>query len=573
MAEFLLLCGQDGVTDTYTPGNLEAIADRILPSNAPRNVDIVRNDGVVSCAINAPDSLATHGASVCLGQMIPPSEDWHEPGASRPDGSYGIARVDATSVELVADVTASRTLYYRLFDDLFVASSSQRAIGHFADEFVLNDTAIAWMISNGNLGPEQTWDERVDHVLPHGTVRLDRSIWDLTASTNPATFDPTDEPTSIHRDRLVAALDDTFGALDIDTARWEVPLSGGLDSREILRRVRDSDGPRAITWGTDEALENPESDAVRARELAEEYDVDHRYYSLPVAPDDAETVIERFVIASEGRVDNISGYLDGFDVFADLTHRGVEGLIRGDEGFGWKTVGSSQGVRQVIGARMVDDLNIFDSISVPGEHRQELPGRLTRAPRESVATWRDRLYHTYRIPILLAGLTSLKTPYIEVVNPFLTRRTLETVRRFPDDLRTEKQLYTEYVKEQSPEVPVATQSANPDAEQFLARDEVQAFLKTELDTDHAREIFGEELVDYAVEGLSDGNGAGETTEWTFDAVKRRVGRRLPTSMIRTIVTYTPVDRPVSSVSKSRLAFRLYIISTMTERLVNDANQL
>ncbi len=574
MAELLVVCGRNGTTDTYTADDLETIADRILPSNAPRDVEIIRDDGVITCTINAPDSLPIHGASVCLGQMIPPRENWHEPGSSRPDGSYGIVRTDTDSVELVADVTASRTLYYRLFDDLFVASTSQRAIGHFADDFILDDVAIAWMISSGGLGPEQTWDERVEHVLPHGSVRLDRSTWELTEATQPATFEPTGEPKSVHHDRLVTALDDTFDAIELDTEHWELPLSGGLDSREILLRLCDHEGLRTITWGTDAALDHPESDAVKARELAAACGVDHRYYTIPETPNDVETVFERFVTAGEGRIDHISGYLNGFSVFADLTNRDIGGLIRGDEGFGWKTVRSPMAVRQVTGAQMIDDYDTFSSLSVPGVRRQEFPKRLERASGESLATWRDRLYHTYRLPVILGALTALKTPYVEVVNPFLTQRILETVRRFPDELRTEKQLYAEYVRERSPDVPVATQSANPDEEQFLKSDEAQAFLQSELDTDHARVVLGAELVDYTLDGLKNEREDGETTsELTLDTFKRQIGSRLPKSITRRIEAHTSIDRPRSSMSPSRLAFRLYIIDTMVDQLTHDADYL
>ena len=574
MAEVLVACGRDGVVDSYTPGEFETIADRILPDNAARNVEVIRDDGVATCIINGSDSLATHGASVCLGQLIPPREDWSEPGAPRPDGSYGLVRVDADSIELVADVTASRTLYYRLFDDLLVVSTAQRAIGHFADEFVLDDGAIAWMVANGNLGPAQTWDERVEWVLPHGTVRLDRSAWELTETTQPATFESTDEPKSVHRDRLGTALDETFAAFDVDADAWELSLSGGLDSREILRRLRDAEGLRAISWGTEDALDTPGSDAARARELAAASDVEHRYYTLPELPDDGETVLDRFVTAGEGRTDHIAGYLDGCSVFADLSTRGVHGLVRGDEGFGWKTVGAPRDVRKVIAAMMVDDYDKFRSLSVPEAQQQQFPERLERRPEESLATWRDRLYHTHRLPVLMGALTAIKTPYVEVVNPFLTQRILETVRTVPDELRTDKRLYAEYVKERSPDVPVATQSANPDAERFLACDGSRAFFRCSLDTDHARSVFGDELLEYTLDGLGDERGTGDATSGlTLDAVKRRVGRRLPKSTVRRIVAHTPVDRPASAISPARLAFRLYIIDTMVDRLTHDADFL
>lgn len=56
-------------------------------------------------------------------------------------------------------------------------------------------------------------------------------------------------------------------------------------------------------------------------------------------------------------------------------------------------------------------------------------------------------------------------------------------------------------------------------------------------------------------------------------LKRRVGSRPPKSIIQLIEAQTFIERPVSLMSRSRLAFRLYIIETIVEKLVHDANCL
>ncbi len=575
MAELISLCGRNGVIDSYTAVDLKTIVDQILPSNAPRETDIVRDDGVLTCRINFPDSSPTVGTTTCLGQMIPPTDNWHESGAPRPDGSYGIVRANTDAIELVADETASRTIYYRLFEDLLVASTSQRAIAHFADEFVLNEAAVAWMISSGNLGPSQVWDTRINHVPPGSVVRLDRSKWEVAETTREVVFDPIDEPVSVHRKQLIESIDSTFAALDVDTDRWELPLSGGLDSREILIRLQDRDNLQTLTWGTEAALDDPESDAVRARELAQACDVPHRYYTLPDTPKDVEEVFDRFVTAGEGRIDHISAYTDGFGVFEDLASRNVDGLVRGNEGFGWRPAGSSATVRDIIGAEMIDDYETLPDLSIPGHNRQHLPKRLQRSSNESLSTWRDRLYHTYRIPVILGALTSLKTPYVEVVNPFLTQRIMETVRRLPDEMRTNKQLYADYVQQRSPDVPIAKRSAIPDGAHLLARDSSKEFLHSQLDTEHARSVLGNKLIEYAIEEIKVDRGAdgSRSGDLLLDAFKRQIGHRLPLSVVRLIESYTPVQRPSLSISGSQLAFRLYIIETMVEHMTRDVDRL
>ena len=92
-----------------------------------------------------------------------------------------------------------------------------------------------------------------------------------------------------------------------------------------------------------------------ARELADACDVPHRYYTLPETPEDVGEVFDRFVTAGEGRIDHVSGYIDGFGVFADLANSNVNGLIRVDEGFGWRPVGSPAAVWEVIGTPTIDD--------------------------------------------------------------------------------------------------------------------------------------------------------------------------------------------------------------------------
>ena len=57
---------------------------------------------------------------------------------------------------------------------------------------------------------------------------------------------------------------------------------------------------------------------------------------------------------------------------------------------------------------------------------------------ESLTVWRDTLYHEYRIPVYLAALGDLKLPYVEQMNPLLSRKILTVFRCFPDHLRKGK---------------------------------------------------------------------------------------------------------------------------------------
>lgn len=582
MAELVYLCGRGGATESFSDDDLRTIARRILPDNAPYRTDITRERDIVYCLVNGNTSLAKHDTSVCMGQMIPREEGWHRPGTSIPDGTYGIVRADDETVELLTDMTGSRTLFYLRLQNLFVVSTSQRALVHFVDAVDPNETAIAWMVSSGTLGPCQAWDERVEALPPDGRVRLDRSSWDVTTSTGSAwePFTPTTESRDVHRKRLDRSLDKTFADLDLELTQWALPLSGGHDSREILTRLRHSPSLTTVTWGTDEALETPNSDAVRARELADACNVQHRYYTLPQEPEDLETVFDRFLTAGEGRIDHFQGYTDGFDVFESLAKDGFAGIIRGDEGFGMthaesETFDHPSEVRQVVGAKMIDDFQSLPSLAIPGTDSQQFPRRYHRRPEESLQMWRDRLYHIYRLPVVLSALTSLKTPYVEVINPFLTREILSTVRSFPVRMRTNKDLFREYVDERSPPVPIATHSPDPDRELILNMDESRRILHANLDTRSARSMVGAEVVDHALEGLSPTSSetTANSSAGPLTTLKRTVGSHVPTEITRGIVRYTPVERVGRTLSRPRLAFRLYLVVSMFEQFEEDVDVL
>ena len=576
MANLIYLCGREGAADRYSDADVATVARRITPDNAPDSVSIERDDGIVQCLVGNADAVPTDGTSVCCGQVLGRDTEWPSPGTPPPDGSYAIVRDDADTVELVSDVVGSRTLYYRLFEDLLVCGTSQRAVLHFADEFEPAESAIAWMISSGTLGPGGTWDATIEQVPQDGVVTLDRTSWELDVQTNPVSFAPIDRSTAVLRDELDRAIEASCEGFQIDCRDWVLPLSGGVDSRALLSRFGDRDGLEAVTWGTADALEDPRSDASVARELAAASNVSHTYHELPMEPDDVETVFERFLSAGEGRIDHVSGYVDGFDTFASLAEDGVQGIIRGDVPQSSTAVKSSTHVRFNCGARLVSDYDRLSSLAVPGNAEQRWPRRYHRRDGESLVTWRDRAYQLYRIPTILAALTDLKVPYVEVINPLLTREMVEAIRRLPDEARAEKRLFTDLALDRGPDVPVAERGATPDYAALMGNHAVAAFLRDAIDTQDARRVLGAELVDWTLQAMrertdADSGSAPAGTNWPSitDAIKFGVANRLPASLIDLVATHTPVDPPAVSIDPNHLAFRLYIVSAMHRRLRRD----
>lgn len=580
MAQCLYLCGRNGTVDSYSRRDLMKIADRITPDNAPSKTNIVRDGNVALCVINDSDVVPKRDRSVCLGQLLPPTDDWHLPGNPVPSGSFALIRTGDDTTELVSDAVASRTLYYSVFDELFVVSTSQRAVMHFYERFVPDESAMAWMISSGTLGPRGTWDRRIEMLGPHTRLTLDRSAWEVQIKTEPSTAAPETSSNETHIDQLAQSISRSCEALEADCSQWALPLSGGLDSRELLLQFQKRDGITAVTWGTAEALEDPESDAVRARELATACGVPHQYHELPTRPTNVETVFDRFLTAGEGRIDHVAGYSDGFETFESLANSGRQGIIRGDVAQSSTSMKSPSHVRLNAGARLLSDYDTLSSLHVPGDDNQVWPDRYHRRPGESLTTWRDRVYRTFRVPYVLAALNDLKLSYVEIANPLLSHEVVGTVEQLPDRERHSKQLFKQYVLSRSPDIPIATRNATPAYETLFAAPKTVDYLHQAIDTQRVRSMLGTELVEWTLDSMSaernsfdKSSPSGSGWPSAVDRLKFETASRLPASVTQFVASHTPVEEPKLSVDPNHLAFRLFIIQAIHARLREDVRTL
>ncbi len=112
---------------------------------------------------------------------------------------------------------------------------------------------------------------------------------------------------------------------------------------------------RTITWGLAASQRQRGNDAVVAREVATALGLRHEFRVTDAADEPAQRIFDRFVVAGEGCIDHVSAYMDGFAIWRSLCNEGVEGIIRGDEGFGWTTVHSPADVLRSIGISLWSD--------------------------------------------------------------------------------------------------------------------------------------------------------------------------------------------------------------------------
>jgi hypothetical protein len=478
--------GQANRLDAYRDAlNRRLTGDHIVP----RPSTFVSRSGLSVATLNPSAAVRTHGASVALGTILEDPVDWHVPRAPLPDGHYALLRADDDHVELAADSVGSRTLWYALTEHELIASSSQRAIVTLLGSFEPNREALAWMLSSGTLGPAAAWDARLKRVQPGERVLLDRARWRLEHKFEEVAFAADDAASrDTQLERLRAAVEGACRRWSFEARDWVLTLSGGVDSRSLLYLLRDR-GIQTVTWGLPESAREAGNDARIARHLATALGVPNRFFAIDSRAYAPEIVLERFLAAGEGRVARISGYVDGFNVWKTLFDESRDGVIRGDEAFGSFAVSAPYDARYMASLTTLADFFSPEERETFELPEQPLPERLARGRGESLAAWRDRLYQQFRVPTLLAGLTDLKTAYVEVATPLLSRSVLECVRRLPDALRTEKQLWRDLVGGLVTDVALATRVAIPPLTDFVADHRVLTLLMDELTSAPAESVF------------------------------------------------------------------------------------
>lgn len=572
MSRFVLACFRDPADPRLArldDGGSAAIAARLTPDGlAARPTRTLRAPGVRLSVVNpGVGSLlrddGDRGGACALGALRAADDAWHRTAAPSPDGSFALARFDANAVELLTDAAASRTVWYCLHDGALFASSSLRAMAMLLGDLVPDHAAAAWMLSAGALGPGRSWDRRVRSLPPDATLRLDRAAFALTVRERPVRFTPAALPLRDAERQLRSALEAAVGELALDREAWVLPLSGGYDSRGLLLLLRGGAPLHTVTWGLAASPRDPANDAYVAQQLAERFGTHHEYLTTDLDEAGVGDALGRFVALGEGRTDQVSGYLDGFAIWRHLAARGFHGFIRGDEGFGWEPAPDEVRARRGVGLATSDDLHDLGLLLADDGVRQaqrDDVAPLARRGEESVAAWRDRLYHSYRLPVVLGPLNEMKCAYLDASTPYLSRSVLELVRTFPDDARTLKRAFRGVVASLAPDQPpFASRSAIAAPRDLFARPRVQAYLRAHTDPTGEllaplRSLLGATRLRARLRRVE--RGASVALDVVENLLRRRVYRR--SEMVR------------HSVDPGLLAFRLYLIASAERMLRDDA---
>ncbi|MEI7847340.1 MAG: hypothetical protein WCK35_16190 [Chloroflexota bacterium] len=560
MSKIIYICPRNLDAGTSLMAKIQSISNRILPDNisaaAPK---VLNHEGIVVGIFNPVGSVMVCDGSVLLGSASE-KNDWYIPFSGQLDGTYALFRGNASHVEVLSDVVASRTIWYYFDDSIFIASTSQMAITSILGMFEFNQSVVPWMLSTGTLGPSGCWDRRLVRLDGESSVVLDRMNWQIKVNKNEVLFSAKDMTGRNAQEPLKQLIRDSVISLNLKHSDWVLPLSGGYDSRAILLcLLSDARIMQTITWGLGSSLDEKYNDARVANDLANYFKLPHTYYETDLAEESIERIINRFLVCGEGQVDHISGYMDGMKIWKTLYDNGVCGIIRGDEGFGWMPVANEMDTRLSLGMPLWSDYSNLRPLEEFGLPKHEIPFVYHRKTGESLEGWRDRLYHQIRIPLVLAALNDIKSAYVEIVNPLLSKKIIYYVREMPDHLRTDKKIFKDIVRSWSPKIDYAKYAAVSTKENVLQSKPVVDFLQQELSSAITDAIFPREFIDYIRAGI-------DTIEDNPNPSRHLGFRKIIKSLIpkglRSSVKNLAYTRP--EMDFNTLAFRVYLISHMNK---------
>ena len=572
MADLILACQRPGRRRSLSGEDLLRVAARVAPTNIAANpARLLETTGLRAVVVNpSPDGVRVREGAVCLGGIFGEAGEWWRTGSEAPDGTYAMLRYSEATVELLSDAMASRTIWYVVDDEAFLASTSQRALVALLGDLQVNPAAVSWLMSSGTLGPESSWDTRLSRLPGCSRLTFDRGTWRARVETRQMAFATVARDRQAHVSMLRGALAWSCANLNIDVGQWVLPLSGGRDSRALLAfMVENGLRPRCITWTTRASRRRPLSDAFIAPLVARRFGVEHEFVWLDGHGEEPAVALDRFIAVVEGRSDEFAGYTDGCRIWRDLFDSGVSGVIRGDESAGIRRrAASPEAARSASAGAMVHDYPATHLIRRLGLAEQEWPERLRQQPGEGLKVYRDRIYEQSYLPGALAPLNDLKGRYVEVVNPLLSRRMIGAVHELPEELRAYGRAYAKVVDGMSRPIPYARFTSTTAVPDYLGDPGVIEAVVRELSSPRVERVFGrEEAVLRLLAAMAAPQWRRPTLRSGTIASLKIARVALPLGVARRL---TPRYGPPEPLSPARLAFRAALASRTLALLDQDA---
>jgi hypothetical protein len=498
LAVFITILSPDPVALSEYQHVVGSMATRILPTGLSheKHIDVSPGNRLLVGILGRREQLTTHGQNILAGVTLDESEQipWWQLDGPVPDGSFAMFRGDDHLLEAVTDYAGSKTIWHaRLACGGIVASTSMELIVAMLGDFAVDDESLGWFLSSGSSGPSRSWDRRIKPLAPNSRLRA--RLDGTTVSVREIPLERPDEGSDdVDFAGLKKELTETVSTLRFGSKPWLLALSGGHDSRAILHATRHVDDLTCVTWVDEFLTDRADSDLAIARQLARETGRKH-LIKIIKRPEDAprlEQALRRFVRYNDGRVDNYLAYVDGMQIWDELSVSEFGGLLRGDELFGCSFATRTPQILQNM------RLNSFSDYA-PGNEQRELarlhnhstPPALMKQPGESAARWRWRLRADYEIPTVYAALNSIRARFTEVSCPLLTGRLVRLAGRMRSADLDDKYLFNSVVGSLFPNIPFAAKTSILRRSDVLAIPQATELLLEHMGSTYAQEILGE----------------------------------------------------------------------------------
>ncbi|MGY6521479.1 MAG: asparagine synthase-related protein [Mongoliitalea sp.] len=543
---------------------LKETLEFISPDNISPEEPIIETRNHVSFGIlNPKPNIRIIDTSFFLGLVSTKYPNWNIVGSGFPDGSFAIFRSNEQETEIISDASGSRTLWYYFDEDLLIASTSQFAIIKYLGNFQINENVIPWMLTTGTLGPDYSWDKRINKLPQDSCLKLSVEFWKIDLEKNEICFNEEVNTINFFENELDNTIKESILSLDIDLSKWVVPLSGGFDSRGILFYLNKlkKEKINTITWGLPSSFAEEKSDATIAKRLAEKLHTNHVFFPSEISEEPIDVVIKRFILNGEGRIDHISGYLDGFKLWKELHDLNFTGTIRGDQNFGWVNVPSEKEIVNLSGIELIEDFSNLDyqDFKIPIS-KQQLPEYLNKKQNETLSQWKDRLIIEFRLQSLKSALSDLKLGYLEQITPLLNKSILSLTFKHPDPYREEKKLWKNLIYKFDVDIPPSKYDAIANLDDILKQKLFVKYIKGELLKNRDNEFFTDDFLVRVLNKMVTVEKVGFKDKPTLKKIIKLFIPKITLSKIRNHRSFS------KKLDYNKLAFRIYIILFVNNHL-------
>lgn len=505
MAHYIFVKNRHNVKQEKVLDKLEKVCHLLTSSTIlERSENVVSawlNDNNSFYAIQNSESIKKVEKQVMVIGWLRQEADIYNNCSVEADGSYAIIKNDGNEISFFTDQFGSRALWYYLDKEQIIVSTSQRAIVALKGDFQLNEKALAWYLSSGCQGPFECWDKDTYQVLPNLEYKFNISNWMLDTAQKSGMELPKsgtvkmEEYVKIYEKQVSSSLKQIIN--EYPKGQVLMPLSGGLDSRSILALSMQaglSNDTMLVNWG-EPTPKGVFDDKIAAKRVADFYNKIILDKYLPVEIDSYDYILDRYAKECEGRIDHLSSFTDGYQMWEDFFYQGYRMIVRGDipvtEGLDINNIQARarNGLSLFKDYANVDEFPVKRYIKLQSDYGSE------RHQRESLIRWRDRLFAHWTMPMQVSAFSQQVSSFTENRAPMLTWSLFKLYMALPDKEKGNK-IHMQKIWERNDKTGISRYAVRSLRSVFeiLDNEKCNQYLVDKLATYEQKSIFSPELI-------------------------------------------------------------------------------